>query len=106
MKNIEVIDCFLKGIALRGNNIWTTGEKLYSYNTCIAEKAVIDGCSVMLINLTRFSTTTSRHRNTLIRRVFGSTIVRKYVTGVPKGATNLIKYKDNERIFGEEGIVR
>lgn len=102
MKNIEVIDCFLKDIALRGSNIRSTGEKLYSYDTCIAEKAVIDGCSIMLVNLTMYSPTTSKHRNTLIRRLFGSTIVRKYVTGVPKGATNLIEYKDNERILSKK----
>lgn len=57
MKNKEVVEAFLSGDVATGSNLRSTGYKLFSYRTCIAEW--YDG--YLLINITRYSNTTSKH---------------------------------------------
>lgn len=59
MRNIEVVKEFIRGNRASGSNLTSTGDKLFSYNTCITQ--FIDG--TLYINITRYSATTSRHKN-------------------------------------------
>ena len=38
MKNKEVVEAFLSGDVATGSNLRSTGYKLFSYRTCIADK--------------------------------------------------------------------
>ena len=67
MRNIEVIKQFLNkssGNSDTGNLI-SDGVKLLSYNTCIAEWTD----SLLLVNVTRYSKSTSRIQNMLIQEL-------------------------------------
>lgn len=81
MKNINVIRKFLnrtKASSSNGN-LRSTGDKLFSYNTCIAEwpseKIIynweeVTVCSYALtVNVTKYSTSTSRIQNMLLRKI-------------------------------------
>lgn len=74
MRNIEVIKQFLNkssGNSDSGNLI-STGDRLFSYNTCIAEW--IDDDDYVIINTTKYSSTTSRHQNMLKNKLIYSSI--------------------------------
>lgn len=45
----------------------STGDKLFSYNTCIAEKYKERGLDRCVINETTYSVTTTKHHNLLMR---------------------------------------
>lgn len=67
MRNIEVIKQFLNkssGNSYTGNLI-SDGVKLFSYNTCIAEWTD----SLLLVNVTKYSRSTSRIQNMLIQEL-------------------------------------
>ena len=67
MRNIEVIKQFLNkssGNSDTGNLI-SDGVKLFSYNTCIAEWTD----SLLLVNITKYSRSTSRIQNMLIHEL-------------------------------------
>lgn len=67
MRNVEVIKQFLNkssGNSDTGNLI-SDGVKLFSYNTCIAEWAD----SLLLVNVTKYSRSTSRIQNMLIQEL-------------------------------------
>ena len=67
MRNIEVIKQFLNkssGNSYTGNLI-SDGVKLFSYNTCIAEWTD----SLLLVNVTKYSRSTSRIQNMLIHEL-------------------------------------
>lgn len=67
MRNIEVIKQFLNkssGNSDTGNLI-SDGVKLFSYNTCIAEWTD----SLLLVNVTKYSRSTSRIQNMLIQEL-------------------------------------
>lgn len=66
MKNKEVIGNFInkcEAINHHGS-LRSTGDRLFSYNTCIAQW--VDG--TIWINVSRYSNTTSRHQNRLISK--------------------------------------
>ena len=80
MKNIEVIKCFMKGYPAKSSsgNLRSTGEKLFSYNTCIAEWVN----DYLFVNLTKYSSSTSRIQNMLFKGLkFGHKV--KQVENVP-----------------------
>lgn len=68
MRNEEVVIAFShKERATNSTgSLWSTGDCLYSYNTCIAE---YDKEGKLYVNLTKYSKTTSNHQ----------TIVCKYL---------------------------
>lgn len=73
MRNIEVIKQFLNkssGNSDSGNLI-STGDRLFSYNTCIAEWLENND---LALNVTKYSSTTSRHQNLLRRKIIYSSI--------------------------------
>lgn len=61
MKNKEVCKEFIRRRVARGSNLFSTGDKLFSYNTCIAQ---FNGHALVL-NETKYSPTISRHQSYL-----------------------------------------
>lgn len=80
MRNIEVIKFFIKRVPAKSwtGNTRSTGEKLFSYNTCIAEW--ING--YLFVNITKYSSSTSRIQNMLLGYL-GFTHKVKQVENVP-----------------------
>ena len=69
MKNIEVVKAFLMGCIASTEHVTTDGTRLWSYNTCIAEKSIVDGKIALIINTTKYSNTTSHHQELLNKEV-------------------------------------
>lgn len=67
MRNIEVIKQFLNKSSGNSDtkNLISDGVKLFSYNTCIAEWTD----SLLLVNVTKYSKSTSRIQNMLIQEL-------------------------------------
>lgn len=61
MKNKEVCKEFIRRRAACGSNLVSTGDKLFSYNTCIAQWY----SNIIIYNETKYSPTTSRHQSYL-----------------------------------------
>lgn len=99
MKNIDVINAFLRGRLLQSGHLSSDGKKLYSYWTCIAQwnRDIFDE-DYIIINRTRYSTTTSHHRSALEREAAKKGYSVKYVNNVPKNEQQLnngyTKYTD------------
>lgn len=72
MTNREVIDKFLVGEPGKALNLYSTGKKLFSYFTCIAQYTE-DG---LIVNKTKYSVTTTRHQNILLSQVIPDFVVR------------------------------
>lgn len=70
MKNKEVCKEFIRRRAACGSNLISTGDKLFSYNTCIAQ---FNGHALVL-NETKYSVTTSKHQHYLKNAVTNSGI--------------------------------
>lgn len=72
MKNFDVIKNFVNHAkACKGNSVTSTGDKLFSYNTIIAER--ING--VMYANFTKYTQTTSKAQNNLALVLSGHAII-------------------------------
>ena len=61
MKNKQVCEEFFNHREACGSNLRSTGDKLFSYNTCIAQW----DDNYLLLNETKYSTTTSKHQTYL-----------------------------------------
>lgn len=72
MTNREVIDKFLVGEPGRALNLYSTGERLFSYFTCIAQYTR-EG---LIVNKTKYSVTTTKHLNILLAQVTPDFVVR------------------------------
>lgn len=70
MKNKEVCKEFIHRRAAFGSHLVSTGDKLFSYNTCIAQ---FNG-HALILNETKYSVTTSKHQNYLRNAVTNSGI--------------------------------
>lgn len=87
MRNQEVISKFVNFAEPAATaNVLSTGDKLFSYNTCIVQR---HGGKI-IVNVTRYSTATSKILNILRRELSGYDVIE--VTGVLKGSTNLVPY--------------
>ena len=64
MRNEEVVRGFRDGITCHSEHLYSEYNKLYSYNTCIAQKIN----NKIWANETKYSTTTSRHQS-LVRTI-------------------------------------
>ena len=92
MRNIEVIKQFLNkssGNSDTGNLI-SDGVKLFSYNTCIAEWTD----SLLLVNVTKYSKSTSRIQSMLIHEL-KSWYIPLAIENVPINTKYLWTYKEN-----------
>lgn len=67
MTNNQVIKAFLSGQSGKSLNLTSTGKKLFSYNTCMAQWHSETG--FIIINETKYSQTTSKQINPLKRAV-------------------------------------
>lgn len=61
IKNKNVVERFIDKEIAQGSNLISSGNKLFSYRTCIAQWVG----NTMIINLTKYSSTTSRHQTYL-----------------------------------------
>lgn len=91
MKNKEVVKCFLKQLDAIGSNLTSTGIRLISYNTTIAEWK--DGC--LIINHTKYSNTSTRHLNMLVKEM-SHTQKCKSLYGIPRNVLILKYYVKDE----------
>lgn len=91
MRNIEVIEKFIYGYIGSGNNLISAGDKLYSYQTCIAERSR----KGFIVNKTKYSVTTSKHVGMLLRKLSNLDNI-KFVDNIPRRAVKLwIETKDS-----------
>lgn len=93
MRKEEVITAFLnKKVASNSTgNLSSTGSCLFSYSTCIAEWCK-DG--EIIINTTKYSTTTSQHQNLLRRRVS----ISRTVSDIPRNKVHLLKPEERYEV--------
>lgn len=59
MRNIDVVKNFLNMVPASAYNLSSSGDRLFSYRTCIAE---FDKKGRLWYNGTKYSNTTSRHQ--------------------------------------------
>ena len=83
--NVSVIESFLKLEENSSGNLISTGRRLISYQTTIAQWSE-DFLSI-IVNETYYSQTTSRHRNLLKR--MNKHIPMIYVDGIVRGEIDL-----------------
>lgn len=69
----------------KNGNLTAKDGKLFSYDTCIGERRE----SMILVNITYYSTTTSTHRNRLIIEARNCGLEIKMVGGIRMGAQDL-----------------
>lgn len=87
MQNKDVAKSFVKGVFATGSNFYTDGEKIFSYNTIVAQRTN----GGYIVNTTKYSCTTSKHQ-TYLRRALEGFQVKETEKPVPYGATDLAKY--------------
>lgn len=90
ISNEKVVECFIQHKYAQSRNLKSTGVKLYSFDTCIAQWYAKDG---IIINKTKYSQTTSKHQyllNYLLKDVDNITIIE--VNDIPKDEISLYAY--------------
>ena len=86
------VNCNLNGISnakMYNGSMHFVGDTLYSYDTAIGQYNKKDGTFV--VNMTKYSQTTSKQRNILIKTLKDHKIRYTEVDKVKMGTTNLIK---------------
>ena len=86
------VDCNLNGISnakMYNGSMHFVGGTLYSYDTAIGQYNKKDG--TFIVNMTKYSVTTSRQRNLLIMALKERKINYTEVDKVKMGTTKLIK---------------
>lgn len=86
------VDCNLNGISnvkMYNGSMHFVGGTLYSYDTAIGQYNKKDG--TFIVNMTKYSQTTSKQRNILIKTLKERKIRYTEVDKVKMGTTNLIK---------------
>ena len=96
MKNKDVVLAFLKKEKAWGSNLYSTGKRLISYNTSIAEWY---SDYYLLVNHTRYSVTTSKHQHYLRSELVNSSnIIELCLNNIDINTHNLIDiYESNKR---------
>lgn len=96
--NREVAEAFVLGNTSANANMTSTGDRLFSYHTCIAESFLNRYNEIcFVVNETRYSNTTTRHRNYVNDEVYklilkGFIVIVKRVDDVPRGTQSLKQY--------------
>ena len=86
------VDCNLNGISnakMYNGSMHFVGGTLYSYNTAIGQYNKKDG--TFIVNMTKYSQTTTKQRNLLINALKERKMRYTEVNKVKMGTTNLIK---------------
>ena len=87
MRNQEVISKFVNFAESAATaNVRSTSDKLFNYETCIAQRHE----GKIIVNVTRYSITTSKMQNYLRRELLGYDVIE--VTNVPRGTCDLVPY--------------
>ena len=90
MSNKDIVKAFYEHKTAKSNNLTSIGNKLISYNTCIAERITVEGIVLIIKNVTKYSSSTAKHQS----------YINKYncvtTDKVPINTANLKKYIDNE----------
>ena len=87
MTNQEVISKFVNFAESAATaNVRSTGDKLFNYETCIAQRHE----GKYLLNVTRYSITTSKIQCYVRRELSDHDVIE--VTSVPRGTRNLVPY--------------
>lgn len=94
MRNEEVVKAFKRREKAESStgSLWSTGDCLYSYSTCIAEYTK-DG--KLYANLTKYSKTTSHHQTLMNRHLFYD--VHRFLYDIDRGKVHIVP--KGERIF-------
>lgn len=85
MRNEDVVKAFYERKCAKTKNLESTGDRLISFNTTIAERTTVLNELKIIKNITRYSVTTSKHQH----------YVNKFdyiADKVPTNTANLIKY--------------
>lgn len=92
MKNEEVVKAFIMKKKAYSNtgSLSSTGDRLFSYSTCIAE---YDKYGNLVFNETKYSTTTSHHQTLLKRNAHPNKIVKD----IPRGYCHIVSRE--ERLY-------
>ena len=86
MTNNQFIRDFVRmNLNGKNGNLTAKDGKLFSYDTCIGERRG----SMILVNITYYSTTTSTHRNRLIIEARNWGMETKMLDGIRMGAQDL-----------------
>lgn len=85
--NLSVIKAFVNNETASTTNLHTTGDKLVSYATTIAQR---DQEGNIVLNTTKYSSTTSKMLTYLKRELDKYNIPYKTVSDIPMGARNII----------------
>lgn len=64
MKNELIVMMFIARCSARNTNLKSDGNRLFSYNTCIAEFSEI---TELYVNKTKYSRSTSKHQSLLFK---------------------------------------
>lgn len=93
MKNKSVVLSFINKSPAYSTNLRSIDNKLYSYNTCIAEYlGFIDGCETIIVNKTKYSKTTSTIQNMLIDTLNKLGVYRIYIVDNVDKNTNCLNH--------------
>ena len=96
--NREVAEDFVLGNPSANANMTSTGDRIFSYHTCIAESFLNRYNEIcFVVNHTRYSNTTTRHRNYVNDEIHklilkGFIVIVKRVDDVPRGTQTLKQY--------------
>lgn len=95
LKNLTVIEGFLFRKPCKSENLTSTGDKLFTYDTCLAQWTD----SYLIINMTRYSTSSSSHFNILwaLCCKYLKKHERECVDSVPKNTKDLLDYVNSKR---------
>lgn len=92
ISNKSLINAFIDGNCYtnsRNGSMCVQHDRLYSYNTCIAERA-LNG--VIYVNTTKYSQTTSKQQSLLVRLLNDNGISYKKIGNLPWNVTSIAKY--------------
>ena len=93
MRNEEVVEAFKRKEKAESStgSLWSTGDCLYSYSTCIAEYSE-EG--KLYVNLTKYSTTTPHHQTLVKRHLFND--IHKFLFHIKIGTIHIISKYEGE----------
>lgn len=99
MTNKEVISKFVNFAESAATaNVRSTGDKLFNYETCIAQR---HGGKI-IVNVTRYSVTTSKIQGYVRIELLGYDVIE--VTSVPRGTCDLVPYiKQKAYVYERRG---
>lgn len=99
MRTQEVISKFVNFAESAATaNVRSTGDKLFNYYTCIAQRHE----GKIIVNVTRYSVTTSKIQCYVRRELLDHDVIE--VASVPRGTCNLVPYiKQKAYVYERRG---